>query len=323
MKALQAGILIALVVVAALLFLIYKQQQSAPTQPAPPQAATAAAPVVAEPAPAQPAPAAGPQSTPPAPAEAKPARAWRKASAAPKQPKAALPAVETVAAAPPAAPAPASTPAPAPQTPPPQATPPAEPPAQPAVTALSPPRGTETAPREPHRVTIPAGTLISVRLGETVSTERHKAGDAFAANLDQPLVVDGFVIAERGARVEGRVLEAQEAGRVRGTALLAIHLTKLHTSDGQEVSISTQKFVKEGETSRREDATKVGAGAAIGAAIGAIAGGGKGAAVGAAVGGAAGAGTVAATRGRPAVLPSETRVSFRLQEPVTLTEKIR
>lgn len=318
MKAVQVGILIALVVVAGLLFLVYKKQSTAP-QPAP-QAVTAAAPAAAEPVPAQAAPVAAPQSAP-APAEAKPARVWRKASAAPKASKAAPPPVETAAATPPA-PAPASTPAPAPQAAPAQTPAAVEPPPQPA-TPLSPPRGTETAPREPHRVTIPAGTLLSVRLAETVSTERHKAGDAFSATLDQPLVVEGFVIAERGARVEGRVLEAQEAGRVRGTAMLAIHLIKLHTSDGQEASLQTQKFVKEGETTRREDATKVGAGAAIGAAIGAIAGGGKGAAVGAAVGGAAGAGTVAATRGKAAVLPSETRISFRLQEPVTLTEKIR
>ena len=62
-------------------------------------------------------------------------------------------------------------------------------------------------------------------------------------------------------------------------------------------------------------------GAAGGAAIGAIAGGGKGAAIGAGAGGAAGAGTVLATRGKPAALPSETRITFRLAAPVTLTER--
>lgn len=62
--------------------------------------------------------------------------------------------------------------------------------------------------------------------------------------------------------------------------------------------------------------------AAIGAAIGAIAGGGKGAAIGAGVGGAAGAGTVLATRGEDASLPSETRVTFRLKNPVTITERL-
>ncbi len=48
--------------------------------------------------------------------------------------------------------------------------------------------------------------------------------------------------------------------------------------------------------------------------IGALAGGGKGAAIGAGVGGGAGAGDVMLTR-KPAALPSETRITFRLKTP--------
>jgi hypothetical protein len=170
-------------------------------------------------------------------------------------------------------------------------------------------------------VTIAAGTLLSVRLAETLDSGKLKAGDTFTATLDKPLIVDGFIIADRGARVEGRVLEAEQAGRLRGVSSLSIHLTRLHTSDGQVVQIPTDPFRKEGETSRGADAKKVGIGAGIGAAIGAIAGGGKGAAIGAGIGGAAGAGTVAATRGREVVLPVETRLDFRVSGPVTITEK--
>lgn len=224
--------------------------------------------------------------------------------------------VASEAAPPPAAvPAPSTAPAPAPvqaeQT-------------QPPV-ALSPPSGAQTAPpepRQPHKVTIPAGTLIVVRLSEALSSDRNQAGDTFSAALDQPLVVDGFEIASRGARVEGKVIEAQPAGRVRGVSSLAVQLVRLHTADGQDVTISTGRFAQEGGTSHGEDARKVGIGAAIGAAIGAIAGGGKGAAIGAGVGGAAGAGTVAATRGKPSELAAEARLTFRLEEAVPLTERI-
>jgi hypothetical protein len=166
-----------------------------------------------------------------------------------------------------------------------------------------------------------AGTLLSVRLAETLSTDKVKAGDAFTATLDRPLVVDGLVIAERGTRLEGRVVEAQEAGRVQGVSRLSIHLVRLNTRDGQRVNIQTDPFLKQGETSKGEDVAKVGAGAGLGAIIGAIAGGGKGAGIGAAVGGAAGVGTVAATRGKPAVLPVETRIDFRLSSSVSLTEQ--
>lgn len=172
-------------------------------------------------------------------------------------------------------------------------------------------------------MTIPAGTLIPVRLGEQLTSEKNFAGDSFTATLDQPLIVDGLAIAERGARVEGKVIAAEKAGRVRGTSQLSIHLVRLNTADGQRIELNTEPFVKEGTKSVGKDAAKVGAAAGIGAAIGAIAGGGRGAAIGAAVGGAAGTGGVLATRGAAADLPVETRISFRLNAPVTVTEKLR
>jgi hypothetical protein len=186
------------------------------------------------------------------------------------------------------------------------------------VTPLPPP-----APPEPHKVTLNAGTMIPVRLVDGLSSERNLPGDSFTATLDKELVVDGFVIAERGARVEGRVAASDRGGRVRGVSSLAVELVRLSTSDGQRVAIQTDGFERRAEETHRQDAEKVGAGAAIGAVIGALAGGGKGAAIGAGVGGGAGAGGVLATRGRAATLPSETRVTFRLRAPVTITEKLR
>ncbi len=179
------------------------------------------------------------------------------------------------------------------------------------------------APPEPNRVTLNAGTMIPVRLVDGLSSERNLPGDAFTATLDKELMVNGLVIAERGARVEGRVVASDRGGRVKGVSTLEVELVRLHTSDGQSVAIQTDGFERRAEQSHTEDATKVGAGAAIGEVIGAIAGGGKGAAIGAGVGGGAGAGTVMATRGKPAALPSETRVTFRLKSPVTITEKMR
>ena len=176
-------------------------------------------------------------------------------------------------------------------------------------------------PPPPRKVTLLAGTLLPVRIVESLSSDRNQPGDTFTATLDGPVIVDGFVIAERGARLEGRVVQSQRAGRVQGVSDLAIALTQLRTSDGQRVRIETEPFEKHGPTSHAKDAAKVGAGAAIGAAIGASAGGGKGAGIGAAVGGAAGTGGVLATRGDPAVLPAETKISFRLLNAVTLTER--
>lgn len=176
-------------------------------------------------------------------------------------------------------------------------------------------------PREPQTVTIKPGTLLQVRLGERLASDRNVAGDTFIAALDQPLVVDGWVIAERGARIRGHVAEADQAGRIQGVASLALQLDTLTATDGQRIQFRTASFIRKGESSKKDDAVKVGISTAIGAAIGAAVGGGKGAAIGAASGGAAGAGTVLATRGKPAVLENETRLSFRIDQPVTISER--
>src|SRR5450759_1507019 len=215
----------------------------------------------------------------------------------------------------PAAPTPAA-PEPAPAAPAPQPVPPARIPPENATPPLPP------APPEPHRVTLNAGTLIPVRLVDGLTAERNLPGDSFTATLDKELVVDGIVIAERGARVEGRVVASDKGGRLKGVSSLTVELVRLRTSDGQTVAIQTDGFERRAEETRRQDAEKIGGGAALGAVIGAIAGGGKGAAIGAGVGGGAGAGTVMATRGNAATLPSETRVTFRLRAPVTITEKL-
>lgn len=189
---------------------------------------------------------------------------------------------------------------------------------EPEIPAPPPPAPASPAP---NQVTLAPGLLFSVRLVDGLSSERNVAGDTFAATLDRELVADGFVIAERGARVEGRVSSVDRAGKVKGVSAMSIELTRLRTSDGQTISLKTDAFARRGEESHQADAAKVGGAAAVGAIIGAIAGGGKGAAIGAGVGGGAGAGDVLMTRGKPVTFPSETRISFRLRTPVTITER--
>jgi hypothetical protein len=175
---------------------------------------------------------------------------------------------------------------------------------------------------QPRTVTLPAGTNVVVRLGETLSPEHNYTGDTFKATLESPIVIDGFIIADKGSKVLGTITNAQRAGRVEGVSDLTLTLTEINTTDGQRVKIETSTWDKKGSKSTGEDTTKVAGGAALGAIIGAIAGGGKGAAIGAGAGGAAGAGTVLATRGKTATLPIETRLTFRLANPVTITERL-
>ena len=184
------------------------------------------------------------------------------------------------------------------------------------------PTSPEPEPRQPRTVTLPANMPIVVRLVDALSTDTSYAGDTFYAALDEEIMLDGLLVARKGAHVEGRVLESQRAGRVKGVSMLSLELVRLSTADGQTIEVVTSRAKQQGPRSQKSDAKKVGLGAAIGAAIGAIAGGGKGAAIGAGAGAGAGAGTVLTTRGKPVKLPSETRLEFQLMDPVQVVEAL-
>ena len=170
----------------------------------------------------------------------------------------------------------------------------------------------------PKPVTLPEGTPLAVRTTTALSTNTHQVGQTFTAHLDQPLILDGREIAPRGAQVEGTITGSDNGGRVKGRASLAVQVTRLHTTGGQVVEISTGSITRVANATKKEDAVKVGVGSGVGAAIGAIAGGGRGAAIGAAAGAGAGAGVVLATHGAAAVIPSETVLHFVLRFPVTI-----
>jgi hypothetical protein len=165
--------------------------------------------------------------------------------------------------------------------------------------------------------------MVAVRVGETLTSEKNEAGDGWSGVLAEPVVIDGFVIAERGSRVEGRVTSVERAGRVKGVAQLTVALTRIQTADGQRVNVQTAAFAATGKDETKRDVGKVAIASGIGAAIGAIAGKGKGAAIGAGAGAAAGTGAVLMTRGGPAVIGTEALIRFRVAEAVTITEKLR
>jgi hypothetical protein len=191
----------------------------------------------------------------------------------------------------------------------------------PEVVATPTPEAVPPAP-QPHTVTIAAGTTLSIRVTEKISTEHNYSGDTFRATLDAPLVVDGFIIADRGAKVLGTIVKAQKPGKLDGAAELSLALTEISTTDGQRLRVETNQSLRKGPSNTGQEVAKVGGGAALGAIIGAIAGGGKGAAIGAGAGGAVGTGAVLLGHGKPAVIENETRLTFTLASPATITEHL-
>ena len=174
----------------------------------------------------------------------------------------------------------------------------------------------------PQTLTLPAGTIVRVRVDEWLSTDRNLTGDSYSAVLDQPIVVGGWVVARRGQAQTGRVTLVKKGGHGGGASQLGVDLAELTLVDGQQLALQTQLFQTSAGTSHGRDAAVIGTTTGLGALIGAIAGRGTGAAIGAGVGATAGIIGVMSTPGRQTVISPETVLSFRLQEPATIsTEK--
>jgi hypothetical protein len=170
----------------------------------------------------------------------------------------------------------------------------------------------------PGTLTVPAGTVLIIHMNDYLSTDHNKIGDQFTATLENPLVVNGWVVARRGQVLVGQVKEARKAGRIKGTSELGVELTDMTVVDGRQIPILTELWKASAGTSHGQDAATIATTTGLGALIGAAADWGTGAAIGAGAGAAAGIGAVLLTRGHPTVLAPEDQLSFRLVDPVRI-----
>jgi hypothetical protein len=169
----------------------------------------------------------------------------------------------------------------------------------------------------PKEVTLPAGTVLTVRLGSAVGSKTSNTGDHFDATIATPVESGGKVVLPKGADVLGKVAEAAPQGRFKGAAVLRLVLeTVTVNKDSYDVKTSSVSRYQKGKGKRT--ATLIGGGAGGGALIGGLAGGGKGALIGAVLGAGAGTAGAAYTGEKEIVLPTESILSFKLTAPLTI-----
>jgi hypothetical protein len=164
-------------------------------------------------------------------------------------------------------------------------------------------------------IQIPSGTPITVRMIESVDSKVAHLGQTFRASVDEPVLVNGQTVIPRGADAIAKLVEDQQSGKFEGKTILTLALTDI-TINGQMVDTTTGNVSQASSSRGARTAKVVGGATALGAIIGALAGGGRGAAIGAASGAAVGGGAQVLTKGQEVKIPSETRLTFNLQQPI-------
>lgn len=173
-------------------------------------------------------------------------------------------------------------------------------------------------PPQPLTATFPPGTTVEVQTVDPVDTSTNHVGDEFQATLAQPLTSAGVVVVPAGTNIYMRLTQASASGQYKGRNELQLQLVRLEFN-GQQYTVASDPYTEAGKSRGKRTAETVGGGAALGAIIGAIAGGGKGAAIGAGVGGAGGGVYQGVSKVKPLRIPSETKLDFRLNQPLNIT----
>lgn len=166
-------------------------------------------------------------------------------------------------------------------------------------------------------LTVPASTRMTATLGTSLASDTNRAEDSVKATLTDPVVVDETTVIPSGSTLLGHVTRAQESGRVKGVAELGLRFDRLQVGS-VTYDISTQPLLYRAEPTKKQDAAKIGIGAAAGAVVGAIAGGKKGAAIGTAVGAGGGTVVVLATDGDEIRLAAGRSLKVTFSDPLTI-----
>ncbi len=123
-----------------------------------------------------------------------------------------------------------------------------------------------------NTVSIPAGTILDVRLEQTLDTKRNRPGDRFTATLTRPIILDGRTIIPRGTPCSGHLMESKPSGRFKGHALMSLSLDSFDLN-GRRHDMRTTHVGRESGGHKKRNWAFIGGGSGVGTAIGALAGG--------------------------------------------------
>ena len=86
-------------------------------------------------------------------------------------------------------------------------------------------------------VTVPVGTVVSLRMDTAISSDTSRVGDRFTATVFRSATVDGRVVIPENSKVEGHVTGATPVERGSRTATLAVAFDRMILPAGNSVQI--------------------------------------------------------------------------------------
>ncbi len=173
--------------------------------------------------------------------------------------------------------------------------------------------------RTAREITIPAGTVLRLRVTRAFGSDISRVEDPVTATLARSVIVAGRDVLPAGSRASGYVSDAERPGKVKGRGRVAVRFTRIEPArESETYRIATRPWVAIAPATKKKDALTIGVPAAGGALVGGLVGGKKGAGIGAAVGGGAGTAVVLTTRGKDVRVGRGAILAVRLTEPVTV-----
>jgi len=168
-------------------------------------------------------------------------------------------------------------------------------------------------------IIVPSGTVIPVRMIDSVSTDRNVAGQVVRGSLQDPVRVANRIAVPRGATAYMRLVEVESAGHIKGRNELALQLERIQFGN-HTYPVHSQTLAFRGRSQGKRTAKDAGIGAAIGGGVGALFGGGKGLGIGAGLGAGAGLAHRALKEPGEIRIGSESLLQFRLAAPLHVQE---
>jgi len=176
---------------------------------------------------------------------------------------------------------------------------------------------------QPVNVSIPSGTVLTIRIDRRISVKASRAGDTFTGEMVDPVLAgDNSMLVPKGALVEGVVDVSHRRGHFKGRSLLELRLTSL-TMNGMKYPLTTGDLARTKRGKGRRSASLIGGGSGLGMLVGGLATGGVGVVVGGLVGGGAGTAVAGLTGNRDINIPAESIVRFKLADDLVVEQPAR